>query len=949
MATNYDKIREENIRGYGEFTHHLELLGRLYADPTHFIFELLQNAEDAGAKKVKFSLYPDRLEFLNDGRSFTEADVHGICAIGKGTKAQDLTQIGKFGIGFKSVYAHTSNPQIYSGSEQFRIEHYVRPYAEDRRSVPSPWSTLFVLPFHQASVSYAQIAAKLERLDTTPLLFLKSLREIEWSLEGGQSGLFIREAEACGTGQLTRIVAQRGKKETDEEWLLFARQLPLDAYPHDSLLPEHKKLRVEIGFLVRRSSPDSKITITRIPSSPLVVFFPTEKPTNLGFLIQGPFRTTPTRENVPPNDPWNGKLVQETAELAVDALNRLRDVGLLSVSALEALPIHAEAFPEGSMFRPIFDRVRAALKDERLLPSNDETFTPAKDAKLARGGDLRELLPDEQLQDLYGGERKWKWLSHQITKDRTPGLCQYLTEELAIEEIEPETFARKLNKPFLERQSDEWIVRFYSFLNEHKALWRSSPYGGGPLRNEAIIRLDDDSHVTPFRDGNTPKVYLPTAEGSDLPTVKGTITQNQDAVNFLQALGLREPDLVAEVIERILPKYAEGKTIPADEHARDLRRVVAALKAVTRDRAAALVEAVFEFPFLHARNAATASIAFKKLGDTEFETETTRLLFEGNPDIWFVDDDFSNDAFAHVEAWGIVSTRISPCAIGAQGDVSLQNTWGSHKRGLGGFDGRCDITGLAHALKTITTAKARCLWNEILPGHSRHIRGVVESSSRQDYRDSEKTIELLTTGRFITKSSWLPGPDGKFFQASALTLDELPEDFIRNSDLARFLGMKPTIPSNLDKESLFRAAGLMPEAARFAKENTDLIERLAKRPDLLEQIREKLEESRDNLQHEAKPLDYRAEIAETFSREARRRSRRHRWFGYNWPGTKSRTAAAETTRRDSSGERTRTEAGRTLHKGTEKSLGVEKRRSSSVSRGAIPRALSNLRFHVPRA
>ncbi|MGH7986283.1 MAG: hypothetical protein ACREQX_08365, partial [Candidatus Binataceae bacterium] len=318
-----------------------------------------------------------------------------------------------------------------------------------------------------------------------------------------------------------------------------------------------------------------------------------------------------------------------------------------------------------------------------------------------------------------------------------------------------------------------------------------------------------------------------------------------------------------------LPKYAEGKIIPADEHARDLRRVVAALKAVTCDRAAALVEAVFEFPFLRARNAASATIAFKKLADTEFETETTRLLFEGNPDIWFVDDDFSKDAFAHVEDWGIVSTRISPCAIGAQGDVPLQNTRGWHKRGLDGFDSRCDITGLAHTLKTITTAKARCLWNEILHGHSRHIRGVVESSSRQDYRDSEKTIELSTTGRLITKSSWLPGPDGKLLQPGDLTLDELPEDFIRNSDLARFLGMKPTIPSNLDKESLFRAAGLMPEAARFAKENTDLIERLAKRPDLLEQIREKLEESTDNVQHEAKPLDYRAEIAETFSREAR--------------------------------------------------------------------------------
>ena len=37
--------------------------------------------------------------------------------------------------------------------------------------------------------------------------------------------------------------------------------------------------------------------------SPLTVFFSTEKETFLGFLIQGPYRTTPARANVPEHDP----------------------------------------------------------------------------------------------------------------------------------------------------------------------------------------------------------------------------------------------------------------------------------------------------------------------------------------------------------------------------------------------------------------------------------------------------------------------------------------------------------------------------------------------------------------------------------------------------------------------------------------------------------------------
>ena len=83
----------------------------------------------------------------------------------------------------------------------------------------------------------------------------------------------------------------------------------------------------------------------------IVVFFPTIVPTNLGFLVQGPYRTTPSRDNVPPNDPWNQKLVKETATLLVKSLPALRDMGLLDVGALRSLPLDGSKFGEASRFR----------------------------------------------------------------------------------------------------------------------------------------------------------------------------------------------------------------------------------------------------------------------------------------------------------------------------------------------------------------------------------------------------------------------------------------------------------------------------------------------------------------------------------------------------------------------------------------------------------------------
>ena len=129
MPADYQKIRQENIARYGWDTAVLDLLGQLYSERTHFIFELIQNAEDAGATELAFDLFEDRLELRHDGRPFTEADVRGVCGVGQSGKAGDLTSIGKFGIGFKSVYAYTRTPRIHSGDEHFRIENFVRPVA----------------------------------------------------------------------------------------------------------------------------------------------------------------------------------------------------------------------------------------------------------------------------------------------------------------------------------------------------------------------------------------------------------------------------------------------------------------------------------------------------------------------------------------------------------------------------------------------------------------------------------------------------------------------------------------------------------------------------------------------------------------------------------------------------------------------------------------------------
>ena len=97
-----------------------ELLAtQVYTDPGHFLIELLQNAEDSGAKEWKLIFDRDRIVVWHNGTDFDARDVVGVCSIDETTKRKD--QIGQFGVGFKSVYEVTNRPQIFSDVYQFEI------------------------------------------------------------------------------------------------------------------------------------------------------------------------------------------------------------------------------------------------------------------------------------------------------------------------------------------------------------------------------------------------------------------------------------------------------------------------------------------------------------------------------------------------------------------------------------------------------------------------------------------------------------------------------------------------------------------------------------------------------------------------------------------------------------------------------------------------------------
>src|SRR6266404_1361710 len=443
MSTDYSKISLGDAyalaRRVGD-----TLLAERYRDPTHFVYELLQNAEDAlkdrhkeapdvaFSRRVKFHLFKDRLELRHFGIPFSGDHIRAICDIARSSKTS-ADDIQHFGIGFKSVYAFTKSPQIHSGDEHFWIESYVRPYAVAPREVENG-ETLFVFPFDHPEKSpgeaYTEIAARLQDLGLKTLLFLNWVNEIEWSMEKRGTGRYVRKFTEMDSGlrRFELTGEESGRTLRNEHWLVFHRSADFVGRVGRT---------VDVAFQLANNSNRSGREIKRVKDSPLIALFPTDVQTSLGFLIQGPYELTPSRDNLDlarkKAREVNRQLLRETAKLVVDALAELKAHGLLTASALDALPLDPEAVQtdSGKFFEPIFEAVKQALKRKPLIPGVGKRFVSGANGILVRGKELTKLFNREQLQALLGASNERDWISPDITdKKSTRRVHSYLLRVL---------------------------------------------------------------------------------------------------------------------------------------------------------------------------------------------------------------------------------------------------------------------------------------------------------------------------------------------------------------------------------------------------------------------------------------------------------------------------------------------------------------------------------------
>lgn len=822
-----------------------DLLAHQYTEKTHFIFELLQNAEDAEATQVKFTLYPERLEFSHNGRRlFQFENVESITSIGRSTK--DHTKIGKHGIGFKAVFAITHLPRVHSGEFHFEIEDVVVPKAlKDRPSDLALDETRFILPFDQDKIGEAQRFRELVRPDQArkmietalgglparTLLFLQNIQMIDIVL-AGQSPWFLKRSiiEQSGCHPVIRVESN----DMAENWQLFEQ--PVELIDEG----EHFKGRVQVAFLVE----DGKVR--RAGDSRLVVFFPTDKETKLGFLINGPFKTTKARDNIVKCDA-NTQLLSYVATLASESLEPLRDGGHLDLKSYDALPLRFADFAPNSasdlpsIFFPLYVEIRKALSNKALLPRNGGGFVCVSEARLARGKDLADTFSDEQLAKWIGAQ-KCAWLDTGITSDRMPDLYAYLcgrkesawSSKWIIEplienlELDADKFA-KLNQSmqvsFFEAQTVTWLLTFCEFL-------ANGPYPA--FSNTPFIRLQNGKHVSPRAPGQPPSAYLRPENAAeinpqDFPLISEGLVNEVTTPLLTQKVKLREPAIVDIVQKVILRRYQGGQLNQVPEnYLQDLSTIIQALETASDVEKRMLINQVANCPFLAAHTVGDVNqyaLLWKKPGEQGLfaQTQAFKMWFHGygGDDAFFIYSEVESLLETLSKHLPITSKSvIIGCDPSRRGTVMYLQNWGDNAQGLNGFDPRADALALAHALNHITVERAKYLWSLLLE-IPHLIKGEVQKSSRA--KDLElpnrlpKEPKFSKLGEALISQTWIPSADGSSFHLpNSLDLTALPEGFqkegVEAEKVARALGIKVTH----DIEALALGYGKSPEDIEFA-------------------------------------------------------------------------------------------------------------------------------------
>ncbi|KAL2923355.1 Chaperone protein HtpG [Bienertia sinuspersici] len=506
----------------------------LYSQDSHFLLELVQNADDNVYPEnveptLSFILRENGMTVLNNERGFTAKNIRALCDVGNSTKkGSSAGYIGQKGIGFKSVFRITDAPEIHSngfhikfdisqGQIGFVLPTIVPPCDLEmlKRLIPGDdsqydmdcWNTCIVLPFKSKLLEGSAMSCILSMfsdLHPSLLLFLHRLQCIKLRNMLNDSVLVMRK-ELLGDGI---VKVSHGKEQMI--WFVASNKL------HPKVIrPNVHMTEISIALTLNESGTGEYEPC--LGQQPVFAFLPL-RTYGLKFILQADFVLPSSREEVDGDSPWNQWLLSEFPALFVNAeklfcsLPCFQETPAKGVSAYMSfvpLPGEVHGFFSG-LPRMIMTKLRQS--NCLLLDGCKDNWVPP--CKVLRGWNeqVQLLLPDTILYEHLG-----LGLLH---KDVI--LSDALARALGIEEYGPKILVQFISslgrvKDGIKTMGLRWL---FSWLSELDNMFHS--YAPNLRNSELELDLIDSLKKVPF---------IPLSDGTYGSLDEGTIWFHADCIS----------------------------------------------------------------------------------------------------------------------------------------------------------------------------------------------------------------------------------------------------------------------------------------------------------------------------------------------------------------------------------------------------------------------------------
>lgn len=834
-----------------------------YSDQAHFIYELLQNADDAKATSARFKLFNDKLVFTHNGTRYffvsdpdteyqdhskgTLGDVNAITSVGGSNKTDEAT-IGKFGVGFKAVFQYTTTPHVYDPNVFFKIERFIVPVRLDTDYAGRKNDeTVFVFPFdhdeRSAEDAYSDISEKLRSLNY-PLLFLSNLKEIAFEIDGrlGSYGKTVEETLNFDDITAEFIRLTRNDKESHDDlhndrlWLLSRN--------------DDMGRKYSVGFFVGTEGQ-------LIPKSlSAFCFFPTKEVTELNFIVHAPFLLTESREGIRAGVQHNNDMVSLLSKLAADSLVCLKEIGLtkkvflVNDNIFEIVPYDESRFTDLNSknkisFKPFYVAIKEAFENKVIIPSTDG-YVGSGDAYWADVPRIAELFSNPQLATLSGNSTaKWVFTSfgRNNTRDINKIKAEYIDsiirafldeddiiEGWQLEDDYENTYG--ISTQFIQAQPIKWLHNLYKWLSDTDHRTEIS-------KTKPIFLNQQKRAVAAFDAQEQAILFLPTEGNSGYETLFSELLKNKTTQKFAKKLGITEPSLRDEIYNIILPQYKNNIALDTESH---FKKFFQYYRESSQSEAKSFLSIIREYSFIWHQSKSSKNQYLGKAGDLYFPFEDLPSWFHPKPDTKFVTFDKYLKLVGETKKEELLNfftdlgirgvPRIVSRELSRQEAYEIQSNWPPSTRGQYWTE-KC-IDGCKELIETIVNKKnlelSSFVWSQLLKfveyGYLKDNYGARDSvlyGRYQYFRYSSRSQRFDSTeAKWLRNQRWLANKAGEFLSANELTKQTINPQYAVSSDeaveLFRLLGIKEEDKKDQEAtiSSLAESLGLSDEEQRQA-------------------------------------------------------------------------------------------------------------------------------------